>query len=163
MQALTELGFMIHTKVIKIGGRSLKISEFLDKNKFCLLRISIGVVFFWFGMLKFFPGLSPAQDLAIQTIHKLTLGVFSDLFVLNALAVWEVIIGIGLITGKFSRLVVNLLLVHMAGTFAPLFLFPELMFTRAPYGLSLEGQYIIKNLVFVAAAVVIGSSKKSKE
>ena len=123
-----------------------------------LLRISLGIVFLWFGVLKFFPALSPASDLAAQTIHSLTLGAISPKTALLVLAIWESLIGLGLIVGRFLRATLLLLWVQMLGTITPLFLFPELAFTRIPYAPTLEGQYIIKNLVLISAGLVIGAT-----
>ena len=133
-----------------------KITEWMSRNGYLLVRISIGIVFIWFGFLKFFPGLSPAQELAIRTITLLSFGLIPDFIIINGLALWEVLIGIGLISGKFMRETLLLLFLQMAGTFAPIFLFPNEVFTHFPYAPTLEGQYIIKNLVLVAAGIVLG-------
>lgn len=122
-----------------------------------MLRISIGVVFFWFGILKFFPGASPAQDLAIRTISLLTFGILPASVIINMLALWEVVIGIGFITGKYLKATLLLLFAQMLGTFTPVFLFPNEVFTAIPYAPTLEGQYIIKNIVIVSAGFVIGA------
>jgi len=132
------------------------ITEWMSRNGYLLIRISIGIVFVWFGFLKFFPGLSPAQELAIRTITLLSFGIIPDFIIINGLAFWEVLIGIGLISGKFMRETLLLLFLQMAGTFAPIFLFPNEVFTHFPYALTLEGQYIIKNLILVAAGIVLG-------
>ena len=122
------------------------------------LRISLGVVFFWFGCLKFFPGLSPAQDLAGRTIESLSHGLIQPALSLPILAAWESLIGLGLISGLFLRGTLFLLLVQMLGTVLPFFFFPQEIFVRFPYALTLEGQYIVKNLVLVAAGLVLGST-----
>ena len=122
------------------------------------LRISIGIIFFWFGMLKFFEGLSPAQDLAIRTIDLLTFGALPEQIILYGLAGWEVLIGLGLLFGLFMRETLLLLFMQMIGTFTPVFLFPGEVFHIFPYSLTLEGQYIIKNLVIVSAGIVLGAS-----
>ena len=132
------------------------ITEWMSRNGYLLLRISIGVIFVWFGFLKFFPGLSPAQKLATKTITLLSFGLIPDFVIINGLAVWEVLIGLGLISGKFMRETLLLLFLQMAGTFTPIFLFPNEVFTHFPYAPTLEGQYIIKNLVLVAAGIVLG-------
>ena len=132
------------------------ITEWMSRYGYMLVRISIGIVFVWFGFLKFFPGLSPAQDLAIRTITLLSFGLLPDFIIINGLAFVEVLIGIGLISGKFMRETLLLLFLQMAGTFAPIFLFPNEVFTHIPYAPTLEGQYIIKNLVLVAAGIVLG-------
>jgi uncharacterized membrane protein YphA (DoxX/SURF4 family) len=123
-----------------------------------LLRISLGVVFFWFGLLKFFPGLSPAQDLAARTISVLTFGLMPPTISVPILAAWECLIGLGLITGLFMRATLLLLVAQMAGTVTPLFFFPAETFTQFPIAPTLEGQYIIKNVVLVSAALVLGAT-----
>jgi uncharacterized membrane protein YphA (DoxX/SURF4 family) len=122
------------------------------------LRIGLGVVFLWFGALKFASGLSPAQDLAARTIEVLSLGLIGPAISLPLLAAWESLIGIGLLTGRYLRATLLLLVVQMAGTLTPLLLFPAETFTRFPYAPTLEGQYIIKNIVLVAAAMAVGAT-----
>jgi uncharacterized membrane protein YphA (DoxX/SURF4 family) len=117
----------------------------------------VGIVFLWFGLLKFFPSASPAEDLAARTIATLTFGLVQPALSLPVLAAWEVLIGLGLLTGLFMRITILLLLVQMLGTITPLFLFPAETWTTFPIAPTLEGQYIIKNLVLVSAALVIGS------
>ncbi len=123
-----------------------------------VLRVGLGIVFLWFGALKFFPGLSPAQDLATRTIEDLTLGFVGPAVSLPVLAAWEVVIGLGLISGRFLRATLFLLVVQMVGTLVPLILYPSETFTRFPYAPTLEGQYIIKNVVLIGAAMVVGST-----
>ncbi len=135
----------------------------MEKQGFTLLRLSIGVIFLWFGALKFFPGLSPAQDLAIKTIMHLTFGLVPATAIIWGLAFWEVLIGLCFVVGKFMKIGIILLLVQMLGTFAPIFFFPQEVFTKIPYGLTIEGQYIFKNFVIIAAAIVIGSKVFAKK
>jgi uncharacterized membrane protein YphA (DoxX/SURF4 family) len=122
------------------------------------LRISLGVVFLWFGALKLVPGLSPAEDLAARTIGQLSLGLVPPEVALPVLAAWEVLIGLGLLSGRFLRATLALLAVQMLGTLTPLVLFPAETFTVFPIAPTLEGQYIIKNVVLVAAAMVVGAT-----
>jgi uncharacterized membrane protein YphA (DoxX/SURF4 family) len=128
-----------------------------------LLRLALGVVFFWFGVLKFFPGASPAEALAGRTIETLTFGAIPRDVALWILAVWEVAIGIGLFLGRWMRAVLLLLFVQMLGTITPLFLFPTETFTIFPIAPTLEGQYIIKNVVIVSAAIVLGATVRGGE
>lgn len=144
------------TLLNKVQQIEVKVSAWMQKRGLLLLRVSMGIVFFWFGILKFFPGLSPAQDLAIRTINLLTLNLLSSKTIIITLAIWEVLIGIGFLTGRFMKIILILLFVQMAGTFAPVFLFPYEVFSAIPYAPTLEGQYIIKNIVIVSAALVIG-------
>lgn len=120
--------------------------------------MSLGIVFFWFGVLKFFPGLSPAQDLATRTIDILTFGLIPAHLSMLVLATWECLIGLGLIFGVFLRATLLLLFLQMLGTILPIFFFPQEVFTRIPYAPTLEGQYIIKNVVLIGAGIVIGAT-----
>lgn len=122
------------------------------------LRIALGVVFLWFGALKFVPGLSPAENLAGRTVKALTLGAVPVAVAVPVLATWEVLIGLGLVTGRFLRATLLLLVVQMLGTLTPLVLFPSETFTSFPAVPTLEGQYILKNLVLVAAAMAVGAT-----
>lgn len=136
----------------------LRITRWMAQHGITLLRIGLGVVFFWFGVIKLIPGLSPAQDLAARTISVLTFGLVPPSVSVPALAIWECLIGLGLISGKFMRVTIFLLLVQMLGTLTPLFLFPGETWTIFPIAPTLEGQYIIKNIVLVSAALVIGAT-----
>lgn len=123
-----------------------------------MLRRSLGVVFFWFGILKFFPGSSPAEDLAARTISELTLGHVGPQVSVPVLAGWECLVGIGLLGGWWMRATLALLWAQMLGTVTPLFLFPAETFLRIPFEPTMEGQYIIKNVVLVSAAFVVGAT-----
>lgn len=135
-----------------------ELTRWMARHGITILRISLGLVFVWFGALKFFPGASPAEDLAGRTIEYLTLGRMSSQVALPILAIWELAIGIGLLTGVLLRAVLALMLVQMAGTLAPLFIFPDEVFQHIPYAPTLEGQYIIKNAVLISAGIVIGAT-----
>ncbi len=123
-----------------------------------LLRVSLGIVFVWFGALKFFPGLSPAQALAERTIETLAFRLDPPHLAVIILALWESLVGIGLTMHRAMRFTILLQFVQMAGTITPLFVFPSETFLRFPYAPTLEGQYIIKNLVLVAAGIVLGAT-----
>jgi uncharacterized membrane protein YkgB len=123
-----------------------------------LLRVSIGLTYLWFGSLKFSAGMSPAEALATTTMSALTHGLVPAFASLRMLAIWECAVGLCFITGRWFRLGLRLLYAHMAGTTTALFLWPSQLFTHIPYQPTLEGQYIIKNLVFIAAAAVLGGA-----
>lgn len=125
-----------------------------------LLRLSLGLIFFWFGVQKFFPGLSSAEALATRTISVLTFGLVPSQVSLPVLATWECAIGLGLLTGRLLHLTLVLLFVQMAGTFLPLVFFPHETFKIVPLVPNLEGQYILKNLVLVSAALVVGATAR---
>lgn len=115
-----------------------------------ILRVALAVVFIWFGLLKPL-GMSPAEALVRNTVYFLP----EDLF-LHLLGWWEVAIGIGLLYRPLNRLAILLLFLQMPGTMLPLFVVPEACFTQIPFGLTLEGQYIVKNAVLIGAALVVG-------
>jgi len=135
-----------------------RITDTLARIGVPAIRIALGIVFFWFGILKLFPGLSPAEDLAARTIQTLSFGAIGPSVSLPVLATWECLIGLGLLTGRFLRATLLLLALQMLGTLTPLFLFPAETWTHFPYAPTLEGQYIIKNVVLVAGAIVVGST-----
>lgn len=151
---------------VALEGRALERFERLDvaltdwmaRRGILLLRVSLGIVFFWFGVLKFFPGTSPAEVLAGDTIELLTGGLLGRGPALFILALWETAIGVGLVTGFAMRTTLALLFLQMPGTLLPLVFFPELTFVDAPFVLTLEGQYIVKNAVLVTAGLVIGAT-----
>tara|TARA_S200000501_G_scaffold186959_1_gene175817 strand:- start:2541 stop:2963 length:423 start_codon:yes stop_codon:yes gene_type:complete len=118
-----------------------------------LLRYSLAMIFIWFGLLKPF-GISPAQELVENTVYW-----FDDkaTFV-KFLGWWEVAIGVTICFRPLIRISIFLLFLQMPGTFLPLVLLPEVCFTDFPYGLTLEGQYIVKNLIIISSALVIGGT-----
>lgn len=138
--------------------KEVAIIKWMARNGITYLRVSIGIVFFWFGILKYFPGLSPATDIAVQTIETLTFGIITGGVALFILATIEVVIGIGFMFGIYLRVMIILLLFQMIGTITPIFIFPFETFTRIPYAPTLEGQYIIKNIIIISAAFVIGAT-----
>ena len=135
-----------------------RITRWMARYGLLLLRSSLGIVFLWFGVLKFFPDLSPAEALAARTIHVLTGGRVPPEVSLPVLAAWECSIGLGLLVGRALRAVLFLLYVQMLGTMTPIVLFPHEVFTRFPYAPTLEGQYIIKNIVLISAGIVVGAT-----
>lgn len=142
--------------------KDIKIHEtntynWMARNGVLLLRLSMGLIFFWFGFQKFFPGISSAEDIATRTIEVVSFGLVAHPVSMPLLAVWEVLIGLGFLTGKYLGATLILLFLQMAGTFTPLVIFPNDTFYIAPWVPTIEGQYIIKNIVFIAAAMVIGA------
>ena len=129
------------------------ITIWMAKHGLRILRIALGIIFFWFGALKLFPGLSPAEDLVRQATFFVDPAWFYPV-----LAIWEMTIGLGLIFGLFMRLTLLLLFLQMPGTFLPLFVVPEQVWTVFPFGLTIEGQYIFKNLILIGAGLVLGGT-----
>jgi len=96
--------------------------------------------------------------LAIKTIDIVTFGLLTPSIIILGLAIWETAIGIGLIFSLFMRETLLLLYLQMIGTFLPVLFFPSEVFNIFPYSLTLEGQYIIKNLVLLSAGIVLGAT-----
>lgn len=115
------------------------------------LRLALGYVYLHFGFLKFFPDLSPAELIATQTVMAFSMHLLDAATAQLYLAILECAIGLGLLFNVFPRLVFGLFIFHMFGTFLPMFLLPEFTFKIAPFAPNLEGQYIFKNVVYVAA------------
>ena len=155
MENTTVLAASIRKLYVRLDTN---LPRWMARDGVILLRVSLGIVFLWFGVLKFFPNLSPAQELATRTMDALTVGMVPPAVCLPVLAAWECLIGIGLLSGIFMRATLLLMFVQMVGTITTMFLFPNEVFLRFPYAPTLEGQYIIKNLVLISAGVVIGAT-----
>ncbi len=134
------------------------LTRWMAKYGISFLRMSLALIFIWFGGLKFIPGASPAEELALSTISILTFDLISPQIAQFMLASLETLIGLLLITGSFMRFAILLLLIQMGGTMSPILLFPELVFNQFPFVLTIEGQYIFKNFVVISAAIVIGAT-----
>jgi len=125
-------------------------------SKYCIdaLRVSLGLVFLGFGVLKFFPGMSPAEDLAIRTVETLTFGIVPGSAALVVTAVMECFVGLTLVSGKLLRTGLAVLGVSLIGIMAPLVLFTADLFPGAP---TLEAQYVLKDVVLVTAGMVVAA------
>jgi len=130
------------------------IIELMSKYALPTARLAFGVIFIWFGGLKAL-SISPASELVAATVYWLTPEIIVPL-----VGLWEVAIGICLLYPPLTRLGLILLAGQMPATFLPLILLPEVCFTIIPIGLTLEGQYIVKNLALIASAFIIGGSIK---
>ena len=127
-----------------------KLIGFLNRVSMPALQISLGIIFIWYGALKIF-GDSPANDLITKTIYWFNPDVFIPI-----LGVWEMAIGAALLVPSFIRVGLFLLALQMPGTFLHLILLPDVCFKSVPFNLTLEGQYIVKNLVLIGAAMAVG-------
>ncbi len=123
-----------------------------------ILRVSVGLVFLGFGLLKFFPGVSPAQNLVEATTHILTFGLVPGAIALAAVATLECVIGLCLITGRGMRGAVYLLGIQLIGILSPIVLLPGRLFSGAGIAPTLEGQYVLKDIIIVGAALVIAAT-----
>ena len=119
------------------------------------LRYSLALVFVWFGLLKTL-GVSPAEELVRETVSWMPF--FSAGTWVAIIGWWEVAVGVLILSNSTTRIAIALLAGQMVGTFLPLVLLPDVTFQARgfPYALTMEGQYIVKNLLIISAALVIG-------
>ena len=124
------------------------------------LRISLAIIFIWFGILKPL-GLSPAASLVEATVGWMPF--FTPHQWVSIIGWWEVVIGVTFLFRPTLRFAIGQLFLQMGGTFLPLVLLPEVAFQagRYPFVPTMEGQYIIKNLLIISAALVVGGTVRS--
>lgn len=125
------------------------------------LRVSLAIIFVWFGILKPL-GISAANELVQATVGWMPF--FSPVQWVSLIGWWEVAIGLLFLHRSTIRLAIALLALQMAGTFLPLVLLPEVTFQagKIPYAPTIEGQYIIKNLLIISAALVVGGTVRKR-
>ena len=134
------------------------INRFLVAHSIKLLRIAVGLVFLLFGILKFFPDVSPAEGLTIKTTDALTFDLVPGHVAIVLIASLECLIGLLLIIGRFLRIAIYLLAGQLIGILAPLALFTDRLFSGPHNAPTLEGQYVIKDTILVAAGFVVAST-----
>jgi uncharacterized membrane protein YphA (DoxX/SURF4 family) len=136
-----------------------RIAEFMRYWGIFVLRLTMGIIFIWFGILKPL-GLSSAEALVVKTVNWMP--VISPQIWVGIIGWWEVAIGVCFLFRKTVRIAIALLALQMVGTFLPLVILPAVTFQtgHVPYAPTLEGQYIIKNLIIISAALVVGGSVK---
>ncbi len=134
-----------------------RIASFMRDYAPTLLRISLAIVFLWFGGLKIAGG-SPAEELVKRTVYW-----FDPRWFIPILGVWEVAIDVCMLWMPLIRVSIALLLLQMPGTSLPLVILPHVCFTTIPWVPSLEGQYIIKNLVLISAGIAVGGTVRTKQ
>lgn len=142
----------------QLTGLDDRISRFLQRWSITLLRLSLGVVFIWFGALKVFD-VTPVADLVAATVYW----VDPD-WLVPMLGVFEIVVGVGLISGRALRVVLGLFTLQMAGTFLVLILQPDVAFQDGnPLLLTVEGEFVVKNLVLLTAGMVVGATVRRRE
>jgi uncharacterized membrane protein YkgB len=134
-----------------------RVARFMEAYGITILRIALAIVFIWFGALKVI-GKSPVEDLVTDTVYW----VDADFFIV-LLGVWEILIGVGLLLGVALRLVLLLFFAQMIGTFLTVVIHPGRVFEDGnPLLLTVTGEFIVKNLVLIAAGIVIGSTVRHR-
>ena len=136
-----------------LGRLDTNVAGFMRAYGVTMLRIALAVVFIWFGALKV-AGKSPVEDLVADTVYWVDAGPF-----VIFLGLWEIAIGVGLILGVALRLVLLLFFAQMLGTFLTVIIHPGRVFEDGnPLLLTVTGEFIVKNLVLIAAGIAIGST-----
>ncbi len=141
-------------------------TRWMDRWSIVLAQICLGVIYIWFGALKLVPGMSPAEGLVRATVAEIAglIGIpIPAVPVFILLAAWEVTIGVGIVVERCRQLASWMLLLHLPTTLLPFVLVPEVVWTRAPLGLTLEGQYIIKNLALFGSVSAVFASRYARE
>jgi uncharacterized membrane protein YkgB len=129
------------------------VIPFLRRVAVPVLRISLGVVFVWFGLLKFFE-VSPVSELVARTVYWVDPDV-----IVPMLGAFEVTVGMLLLLGRALRLTLFLFVLQMLGTFLTFFVLPNVTFRDGnPFLLTVEGEFVVKNLVLISAALVVGTT-----
>lgn len=135
------------------------VQDWLRQHALTALRLALGAVFLGFGVLKFVPGLSPAQDLAATTTRLLTFGLVPDTVARIGVAALECTIGLCLLGGgRLLRVAVALLVPEMVGILSPVALLPGRLFAGPHHAPTLEAQYVLKDVVLVAAVMALATT-----
>ncbi|GGY60454.1 DUF417 domain-containing protein [Streptomyces anulatus] len=148
-----------HGSPATAGARALqRLADHVNTRALVLLRATVGIVFLGFGILKLFPSASPAEQLAVDAATKMTLGLVPETVLLLSLAALETVIGIGLIAGgRLLRPTLVAFFLHMGGVFSTLLLLPDAMWQPHSPAPTMEGQYVVKNVVLVAVCLVVAA------
>ncbi len=146
------VGEIAETAWSRFTGVDERIIGFLRGVSLPLLRVCLGVVFVWFGALKV-ADITPVADLVADTVYWVNASWF-----VPSLGAFEVIVGLGLLAGRALRLVLLAFVLQMAGTFLVLIVQPDVAFQNGnPLLLTVEGEFVVKNLVLLSAGLVVGS------
>ena len=142
-------------RVAEYGRLQRVVTGFLARYSVPFLRVSLGLVFLGFGLLKFAPGVSPAEDISARTVDALSLGIVEGRLATVFVAMMETAIGLCLVTGRRIKLGLGLLGMAMVGVLSPLVLFPGDLFDGKYNAPTLVGQYVLKDVVLLAGTLVV--------
>jgi uncharacterized membrane protein YkgB len=157
MHMIIESPSLMSDPLKRFDSIDSQIAGWMERYGLRILRYSLAIIFIWFGLLKPL-GISPAAELVKRTVYWLP----QDSFI-HVLGYWEALIGVLLLFRPGIRVAILLLFLQMPGTMLPLIILPEICYTEFPYGLTLEGQYIVKNLVLIGAGLVVGGTVRYRE
>jgi putative oxidoreductase len=142
----------------RLDAIELAVHCWLVDHSISLLRVSLGLVFLGFGFLKFFPMVSPAEQLVMDTTSMLTFDLVPGSVAIIGIAVLECVIGLWLISGRALRGAMYLLAIELVGILAPVVLLGDRLFSGPHHAPTLEGQYVLKDIILVAAVLVVAAT-----
>lgn len=138
------------------------LTHWMSRYYLVFLRYSLALIFIWFGALKFIPGMSPTVDIIENATSILFFGIVPAWVAVYGLAAIECLIGLGLLLNVFMRLTLLGLFIQMIAASTPVFILPDIVFSEIPFGLTMEGHHIIKNLVLIGAGLTLGASVRGR-
>jgi len=130
----------------------------LSRYSISMLRVSLGLIILGFGVLKYFPGISPAENLVKATMHVMTFDLVPDMVAMVGTATLECFIGLSLIVRRGLRVTIYLLILWVMGVLSPVVLLPQRLFSGPGHAPTLEGQYVLKDLILFTASLVIATT-----
>lgn len=139
------------------------IHDWVAEHSVTLLRTSMGAIIFGYGILKYFPGVSPAENLVQTTVDTLTLGQVPSNVALIFVATLECVIGLSLMIGRGFRVTIYLLGFWLMGVLSPVILLPHRLFGGPAHAPTLEGQYVLKDIIFLTASLVIATTVRRRD
>jgi putative oxidoreductase len=142
----------------RLDAIELAVHRWLITHSINLLRVSLGVVFLGFGFLKFFPMVSPAEQLVMDTTLMLTFDLIPGSIAIIVIAVLECVIGLWLLSGRALRGVMYLLAIELVGILTPVVLLGDRLFSGPHNAPTLQGQYVLKDVILVAAVLVVAAT-----
>lgn len=160
--AVFRKGRVAPTLFAAIDRWEASLHRWLVRHSITALRISMGLVIFGFGILKYFPGFSPAQDLILADARVLSFGlvpaVVPNGVVMVLIATVECVIGLSLITGRALRVINYLLASWIVGILSPVVVLSARLFSGPDHMPTMEGQYVLKDVLLLTAAMVIATT-----
>jgi uncharacterized membrane protein YkgB len=138
------------------------VDRWLDRYSVAVLRVCMGIVIFGFGVLKYFPGVSPAQGIVLAVNRILTFGLLPDQVTLPLFATVEAVIGLSLITGWGLRVIIYPLAVWVLAILSPIVLLTQQLFSGSHHAPTLMGQYVVKDIILLAGVLVVAADVRRR-
>lgn len=141
----------------------LGLHRWLVAHSIAFLRVSLGAVFLFFGFLKFFPMVSPAEQLVIDTTSMLTFDLVPGSVAIIAIAMLECVIGLWLLSGRALRGAIYLLTIELVGIMSPVILLGDSLFSGPHHAPTLQGQYVLKDIIIIGAVLVLAATVRGAQ